>query len=250
MTFISIAIASFLFQGLMSAPAMSAVTDEAYGTVDYEVNYNLAGITTKVADAAISLERALRDGQPVLHAHAAIKASAVFQLFMNAEYIADSYLTPDRIEPVYYMNPIKKGRKTGKFECVYDKTGKTISSVFDKPSSKLISRSFPYDGLTMDLLSLIQFVRFHDMTAGDAVSLHLLMAGDSVAATLTCEGSDTARFPGKDLVRFHIKMIDRGLMENGSGDELTVWRSTSADRRVLGLETSLGKGIMTVSIKE
>lgn len=250
MTVLSIAIVSVLFQGLMSAPAMSAVADDAFGTVDYEVRYNLAGITTKVADAAISFESTERDGQPVLHAHAAIKASAVFQLFMNAEYIADSYLTPEGIAPIYYMNPIKKGKKTGKFECIYDKTGKTISSVFDKPSSKPVSRSFPYDNSTMDLLSLIQYVRFHDMKAGEAVSLHLLMAGDSVAATLTCEGPDTVRFPGNEAVRFHIKMIDRGLMENGSGDELTVWRSTSADRKVLGLETSLGKGLMTVSMKE
>ena len=46
-------------------------------------------------------------------------------------------------------------------------------------------------------------------------------------------------------------MTERGLMENGSGKEITVWRSTGSDCRILGLETALsGSSSMSVSIVE
>lgn len=243
------ALTAIMISGLFAAPASKTVPDEALGTVEYEVRYILGGINTKVANATISLENATRDGQPAFHSHAVITASSFFQLFMNAEYIADAYLSKADIEPIYSINPIKKGKKEGKFECIYDKKNGKISSEFARPSAKPVMLSLPYDGLTMDLLSLVQFVRFHDLKEKESISMHLLASGLSIASTLTCQGADNERFPGIPAVRYHLSMIDRGLMENGSGKEITVWVSSGKDRRVLGLETALSSGVMSVSIK-
>ena len=37
-------------------------------------------------------------------------------------------------------------------------------------------------------------------------------------------------------------------MENGSGNEIHLWRSTGTDRRLLGLEVPLSTGTMAVSV--
>ena len=39
-------------------------------------------------------------------------------------------------------------------------------------------------------------------------------------------------------------------MENGSGNEIHLWRSTGADRRLLGLEVPLSTGSMSVSVSK
>ena len=241
------ALMALLVPGILSS-APAPVTADALGAVRYEVRYLLGGLDTKVADATISLDRATWEQQSVLHAHASIRAVSVFRLFMNAEYQADSYLTSAAREPLYYKNPIKKGGKEGKFECIYDKDSKSIHSEFERPPADPIQTSFPLDGWTMDLLSLLQYVRFLDMAEGRSQSLHLLKGGESVAATLTCLGSDTERFPGVSTDRFQLKMTEKGLMENGSGNTILVWRSSGSDRMLLALEVSLGSGVMSVSV--
>ena len=67
-------IAILLVSALLSAPASNSIPAESLGDVQYEVRYNMAGITSKVADATISLEKGTRDGQAVLHSHAAIRS--------------------------------------------------------------------------------------------------------------------------------------------------------------------------------
>ena len=230
--------------------AQTSVPREALGTVRYEVRYKLKNIDTKVAEATVSLERSRREDQPVLHAHASVRAQSVFRLFLNAQYLADSYMTLDGTEPVYYMNPVKRGGKEGKFECAYDKAGGTVRTEFVRPPADPVIKTIPYDGGTMDLLSLLQFVRFQDFTGGKPVAMLLLMGARSSSATLTFQGIDTERFPGKRTERLHLKMHGQGLMENGSGDEITVWRSTGNDRTLMALETSLGSGMMTVTVSE
>ena len=245
--FLSISTAIILSFGAL---AQTPVPRESLGTVRYEVRYKLKNIETKVAEATISLERSRRADQPVLHSHASVRAQSVFRLFLNAQYLADSYMTPDGTWPVYYVNPVKRGGKEGKFECVYDKGSGTVRTEFVKPPAEPVVKTLPDDGGTMDLLSLLQFVRFKDFTEGKPVALHLLMGARSSSATLTLQGIDSDRFPGKRTERLHLKMHGQGLMENGSGDEITVWRSTGSDRTLLALETSLGSGLMTVCINE
>ena len=226
------------------------VTGAALGAVRYEARYNWGAINSKVADATITLERDKWNGSDVLHSRATISASSIFRLFMNADYLADAYLSPDTLEPVYYINPVKKGGKEGKIEYTFDHAAKLVKSESVRPPAAPETVTFPLDGKTMDLLSLLQHVRFLDLGEGKSESLHLLMSGRSVSATLTCEGADPEKFPDKSVLRFRLKMVERGLMENGSGKEIVVWRSTAADRRILALEAALSAGSMTVSILE
>ena len=249
MNFRTFALSVLLVPMLLSSSAPAAISPAAMGAVRYEVRYQSNGINMKVADATISLENGNWKGQPVLHAHASIQAVSLFRLFMNAEYLADSYLTKGRIEPLYYMNPIRKGGKEGKFECIYDGASKTVSMLFARPSAEPVQQTFPLDGRTMDLLSLLQFVRFLDSKEGSTLSMHVLKAGESVPAVLTAQGRDPERFPGVEADRFLLKMSGKGLMENGSGDRILVWRSRGNDRQLMGLEVNLGSGVMSVSVK-
>ena len=43
-------------------------------------------------------------------------------------------------------------------------------------------------------------------------------------------------------------MTERGLMENGSGHEVYIWRSISDNPVILGLETELSAGFMSVKM--
>ena len=118
---------------LLAASAPAPVSSAALGTVDYEVCYKSRGLETKVADASVSLGNGTWDGQSVLHAHAVIRAASIFRLFMNAEYTADAYLAKGGgVEPLYYKNPVKR---TGKFECIYDPSAKTVSTERNRKDS-------------------------------------------------------------------------------------------------------------------
>ena len=79
--------------------------------------------------------------------------------------------------------------------------------------------------------------------------MHVLKAGLSVPATLSSQGRDTERFPDQASERFLLELKEKGLMENGSGNRIVVWRSTGSDRRLLGLEVGLGSGVMCVRVK-
>ena len=81
------------------------------------------------------------------------------------------------------------------------------------------------------------------------MKLHVLMNGRSCPATLCSEGIDNERFPGREVERVLLEMPERGLMEDGSGNEITMWRSTGSDRTVFCLEVPLSSGLMTVMIK-
>ncbi len=240
---------SLLSAGL-ATPAAMAGTPAREGTVKYEVRYKWGALNTKVADATISIERGSWEGKAALHSRAVIAATSVFRLFMNAEYQADTYLSPSDYAPMYFINPVKKGGQEGKFAYTYDRAQALIHSETVLPPAEPELTTFPLDGRTMDLLSLLHYIRFHGPAEGKSVSIHLLMGGKSVPATLSGQGADNERFPDLPAQRFLLKMNGRGLMENGSGDEILVWRSAASDRRLLGLEAALSAGKMTVGIKE
>ena len=231
-----------------SARAARRVAPEALGTVRYEVRYKWGGVNTKVADATISLERASWEKQDAYHSHVAIQASSIFRLFMSSDYLVDIYLSQATLDPLYFVNPVKKG---GKYEYFYDKKAGVIRSEALLPPADPVSTTFPMDGRTMDLAMLLQYVRFVTLAEGASQKLHVLMSGKSFAATLIHEGTDSDRYPGRTADRFLVRMTERGLMENGSGKEITVWRSTGSDRHILGLETTLsGSSSMSVAIVE
>lgn len=243
-----------LFLLAVAAPgwlAFSApVSGDAFGSVTYEVRFQSKGLDTKVADATVSFEKAEWNQQKVHHAHAVIRASSIFRLFMKAEYLADAYLAPDGGRPLYYMNPVYRAGKVGKFECVYDHGAGTVTSVFLRPPADAVETVIPMDVQTMDLLSLMQYVRFLELPAGCTLPMQVLKEGRSLPATLTSQGADSERYPGVTAERFLLSLTEGGLMENGSGNRISVWRSGGTDRKLLGLEVNLGSGVMVVSVKQ
>ena len=151
--------------------------------------------------------------------------------------------------PLYFINPHKKGGKDVCFTFVYNRKSKKIESTF-KGVKDTSEKTFPMDGKTYDLLSVIQFVRFLDASSKKNVDINLLLGEDRYPGVLTYEGKDTKRFPGRETDRFVLRLTGRGVMENGSGNELTFWRSTGSDRKLIGLEAPISPGFMTIRIKE
>jgi Protein of unknown function (DUF3108). len=244
---------SFLLVLLAAGVSVSArdVSKAALGSVQYEVRYLWGGINSKVADATISLEEGSWGSQTAYHSHVVIRANSIFRLFMSADYLVDSYLSKPGREPLYFINPVKRNGQNGKYEYIYDKAAKEIRSNTVLPPEAPVKATFPLDGKTMDLVSLLQYVRFQDIPSGGKQSMHVLMVGHSIAGTLFNEGNDTERYPGKTAERFRLKLTERGLMKNGAGKEIVVWCSTGTDRRILGLEVALSdSSTMVVTIAE
>ena len=79
--------------------------------------------------------------------------------------------------------------------------------------------------------------------------MHLMMGGKSYAARIVYQGSDTDKLPDLPAERILVKMTDHGLIENGSGNEIFLWRSSAPDRRILGLEVALSTGTMICRIR-
>jgi len=239
---------------LLASGAVSGartIAPEALGTVKYEVRYKLGAITSKVATASISLEKGERDGQPVYHTKATVKTTPVFRLFLGADCFAEAWMTRSDLAPVHYTNPITKKGFQGILEYDYDAASRTIESVAVRSPQDTVRATFPLDGRTMDLLALLQDVRFRDFPAtGAPVPMHVLLGGQSVAATLSCIGPGTELFPDRETDHILLKLTERGLMENGSGNEIHVWRSRDADRCILRLEAALSSGFMFVTIQD
>ena len=103
----------------------------------------------------------------------------------------------------------------------------------------------------MDLLSLLHFVRFLDLTPDSApIKMQILMAGKSRDARILYKGIDEEKFPGISAEKILLEMTEHGLMENGSGNEIYIWRSSGPDRRLLALETELSSGAMFVRLRQ
>ena len=242
---------SILLVLLAAGTAASAreVTKAALGAVKYEVRYIWGGINSKVADATISLEESTWGTQAAYHSHVVISANSIFRLFMSADYLVDTYMTRPGREPLYFVNPVRKNGQNGKYEYVYDKAAGEIKSNTVLPPDEPVKVTYPLDGRTLDLVSLLQYVRFQDIPSGSKQSMHVLMVGKSIAGVLHHEGADTERCPGKPAERFRLKLTERGLMKNGAGKEIVVWCSSGSDRRILGLEVALSdSSTMSVSI--
>ena len=226
--------------------------DKALGTVEYEVHYQWGGLNAKVATATISMEPGSRDRQQAYHSRALIQASSIFRLFISHDYIADTWLRRSDLQPLFFSNPYKKNNKDCTYEYTYDQASRKILSRAVKPDSdEPEETTFRLDGKTMDLLSLLHFIRFYDVKpSGKPLAVQILMAGKAFPGLLTFEGVDKDHVPGRETERFLLKLTEHGLMENGSGNEIHLWRSPDADRQLLGLEVPLSTGFMSVTAKE
>lgn len=244
---------------LLSAITLSGIASpaqnlpaSALGTVRYDVNYKWGLVNAKVATVTISLEAATWNQLPAYHSNATVKTTPVFSLFVGSDYKTDAYLSRNNLSPLYFINPFKKNGKEGKFEYTYDATRRIIASVtVTDPAQPAVEEDFPLDGRTMDLLCLLHYVRFLPTpSSSQPIPLHVLMGGKSFAAKLHYKGLDSEHFPGQTSEHFLLELTEHGLMENGSGNELQIWRSPGEDRRLLGLEAPLNPGFMSVSISQ
>jgi hypothetical protein len=232
----------------VTAPGAGTIPEEALGAVNYDVRYKLGALNTKVATATITWEKADWKQQPAYHSHALVQTTPVFKIFLGSDYTADTYLSQKSLAPLFFSNPFKDGSRV---EYVYNAESKEIESLAVKASGEAENKSYPLDGRTMDLLSLLHYLRFHTFSAeGSPLSMHLLMGGISYAARVICQGPDETKFPDKPSERIVVEMTEHGLMENGSGNKLLLWRSNGPDRRILGLEVALSSGTMICRIRE
>lgn len=221
---------------------------EALGTVKYEIRYKWGAINAKVASIDLSLAPEKWENHQAYHSKAIIKTSAVFSLFIGADMTAESYIEQSDLQPLYFINPHKKGGKDVCFTFVYNRKSKKIESTF-KGVKDTSEKTLPMDGKTYDLLSVITYVRFLDASKKN-VDINLLLGDERYPGVLSYEGKDTEKFPGRETDRFVLRLTGRGVMENGSGNELTFWRSTGSDRNIVGLEAPINPGFMTILIKE
>lgn len=218
----------------------------ALGTFTYEVRYIWGAINAKVATATISLEPARWDGRDSYHSHAFVKTSAIFRLFIGADLTVDSYIAQSDLLPLYTINPYRKGGKDCKFEYIYDRDKRQVTNVAQGPKETL-TKQFAFDGKIFDLLTLLAYCRFE---AGEkSVTLTLMLGDAAYPAILSYQGKDTESFPGEEAERFLLRLTERGVMENGSGNEVTFWRSSGSDRKILGLEAAIDPGHMSIRIK-
>ena len=234
---------------LLSALACGArkLPAEALGTVQYEIRYTWGAIDAKVGTITISLNPATWENQAAYHSHGFLKTSSVFKLFIGADLTVDSDVAQSDLQPLYFINPYKKGGKDCKFEFTYGRNG-VIDAVYQGPKQTL-TKIWTMDGKTFDLLSLLVFVRFRD-AAEKTANIKVLLDENCYPATLTYQGKDTEKIPGVETERFLLRLTERGVMENGSGNELLIWRSPGPDRRILCLEAPLSPGFMSIRVKE
>jgi hypothetical protein len=78
--------------------------------------------------------------------------------------------------------------------------------------------------------------------------VHILVSGKLYPGELLHLGEDLERFPDMPAEKLLLRLTERGLMENGSGNEIYIWRSSGPDRNILGLETNLSTGSMYARI--
>lgn len=234
-----------------SVPATGGIPAESLGTVSYDVRYKLGAITTKVATATISWEEASWNGTPAYHSAALVRTTPIFRLFISSDYVAETYFTRSDLTPLYFVNPFKRNKQDGKFEYVYQNGHGEIASTTVRGDDEPEYKTFPNDGTTLDLLSLLHFVRFVPLSDdSEPLEMHILMAGKSYPALLEYLGTDDDKIPGIPAEKLHLRMTEHGLMENKSGNELYLWRATTPDHRLLCLETNLSSGRMICAIQQ
>ena len=221
---------------------------EALGTVNYEIRYKWGAINAKVASIDMSVNADKWKSHPAYHAKAIIKTSAVFSLFIGADMTAEGYIAQEDVQPLYFDNPHKKGGKDVRFTFLYNRDSKQIETTFQgvKDTSR---NTFPLDGKTYDLLSVILFVRSLEAPF-KSEDLNLILGEERYPGVLVYQGRDKDKFPGQETDRFVLRLTGRGVMENGSGNELVFWRSLSHDHKIIALEAPVNPGFMTIRVKE
>lgn len=213
----------------------------------YEVRYILGDLNTKVAKATITTTPTMWEEKDAYKAEINIKVQPFFRLFLHAKYFVEAFVTRPGMQPLYYSTSSSKENAW----CRYSEGEEGI--VFWRHYKKKEPKAliFPNDGRTMELVSMLYYVRTFDFKEGEPCELKVLIGERALPATLTMEGIDTEKYPGHRAMFIRFVMLERGIMENGSGNEAYLWIDADGSRIPLGLEVALGKrGVMVCNIVE
>ena len=213
----------------------------------YEVRYILGDLNTKVAKATITTTPTMWEEKDAYKAEINIKVQPFFRPFLHAKYFVEAFVTRPGMQPLYYSTSSSKENAW----CRYSEGEEGI--VFWRHYKKKEPKAliFPNDGRTMELVSMLYYVRTFDFKEGEPCELKVLIGERALPATLTMEGIDTEKYPGHRAMFIRFVMLERGIMENGSGNEAYLWIDADGSRIPLGLEVALGKrGVMVCNIVE
>ena len=225
---------------------VTVITDPEEETCTYEVRYLYGNLNTKVAKATLTLTPAEFEGIESYKAEIGIKVQPIFRLFMHSKYKVEDYFTRPGMKPLYYCTSSNKGSAW----CRYSEDEIVFWRQYGKMPEPAIFHH-PNDGISMELVTLLYYVRTHDFKEGEPYEVRPLMGGQPTPATLTLEGIDTEKYPGHRAQVFHFVMLERGIMENGSGNDAYIWIDADGNRQVLGLQVALSKnGTMVCHIIE
>jgi len=216
-------------------------------TCVYEVRYILGDFNTKVAKATLTTTPTIWEEKDAYKAEISIKVQPFFRLFLHAKYFVEAFVTRPGMQPLYYSTSSSKENAW----CRYSEGEEGI--VFWRHYKKKEPKTliFPNDGRTMELVSMLYYVRTFDFKEGEPCELKVLIGERALPATLTMEGIDTEKYPGHRAMFIRFVMLERGIMENGSGNEAYLWIDADGSRIPLGLEVALGKrGVMVCNIVE
>ena len=215
-------------------------------TCTYDVRYLYGDLNTKVAKATITLTQTQFEGQEVYKAEIGIKVQPIFRLFLHSKYTVEDYFTRPGMKPLYYFTSSNKGSAW----CRYSDDEVVLWRQYGKMPEPAIFH-YPNDGITMELVTLLYYARTHDFKEGEPFEVRPLMGGKPIRSTLTLEGIDTEKYPGHRAQVFHFVMLERGIMENGSGKDAYIWIDADGNRQALGLQVALSKnGTMVCNIIE
>lgn len=224
--------------------ALQSVLPQTSEKLVYEVRYKLGKFNTKVATGTIPLEEDQWEGRKVLRSDASITVQPFFKLFLKSSYTAHLYLDAEDMTPLYYSY----GHENGFNECRYQKD----SVYFHRINKKTGNRDFalPNDGRTMEVFAILFHIRDLNLSAGETTSVKVYLDGDFRNIRITMIGTDTERFPGRVADDIFIETPEQGLMENGSGNLIRLWRAHDGARPVLGIEVPLSTGIMIANLRD
>ncbi len=224
------------------------VTDPGEETSLYEVRFLYGSLNTKVAKATFTLTPTEWEGHDAYKSNISVRVQPIFRLFLHSQYVVEAFFTRPGMEPLYYSTSTNKGSAW----CRYSEGEEGI--VFWRQFGKMPEPEIfhhPNDGRTFEVVSLLYFARTHDFEEGVPFEVTVLMGGRKIRSTLTLEGYDTEKYPGHKAQLLHLHMVDRGIMENKSGQDVYLWTDAEGTRIVLGLEVALSKnGTMVCNIIE
>ena len=224
--------------------ALQSVLPITGESLKYEIRYKLGIMNTRVASAIIKLNPDNWKDQPALYSEASVQVAPVFRLFLSEKYYAYLYLSNDEKKPIYYYNLNKKGYT----DCQYSPDIVHYERHIEENDVRIYD--VPNDGLTMEIFSMLFFVRDVELSPGQSMKMKTYLYGDFRNTNLKMLGKDNTRFPGRTADAFVVEMPEKGLMENGSGNSVYIWRDSKGTRPVLGIEIPLNTGTMIANLTD